>query len=365
MSATKNKRGNKRWFVVAVVLCALAAGGAWVWRGLFAPYRGFAEAELFVEIPRGASCARISDLLAEQGVVRSSIAFRLFCRWSGSEKLQAGEYRFTEALAAVEVFRIIAEGRVYTRTIVVPEGWTIFAIAGLLEREGIAPRGGFLAAARQTADVRDLAPGAPSLEGFLFPATYQFPRRVAPALVTSAMAQRFREVWRSLPRERAGASGLTALQIVTLASLIEREARLSEERRLISSVFHNRLRRGMALQCDPTVIYALELAGKWDGKISSRDLAFDSPYNTYRRPGLPPGPIANPGEASLRAALDPADTRFLYFVSNGEGGHAFSTSLAEHNKNVGRYLRVLARQRRAAAAAANGHSSSPPRAKKP
>jgi UPF0755 protein len=206
----------------------------------------------------------------------------------------------------------------------------------------MATREEFLAAARDPSPVRDIAPRARNLEGFLFPATYQFPRRVAAGDIVGAMVRRFREVWNSLPERQALPGGFSVEQVVTMASLVERETGIAGERAVISGVFHNRLRRGMPLECDPTVIYALELAGRYRGSLTRADLRFDSPYNTYRRRGLPPGPIANPGEAALRAALAPAQTEYLFFVADAQGGHLFSRTLREHNANVARYRRLQA-----------------------
>jgi len=331
----------KRALGIALVLAlagALLAAGL-VWNAWHTPYRGYADEAVFVEIPRGMASAGIAHVLADRGVVRNRLVFELLCRFRSGARLQAGEYRFDRALTPDEVFGMIAEGRVYVHSITIPEGWTMFEVADLLEKEGFGKRQEFLSVAEKADLLRDLAPRARSLEGFLFPATYQFPRRATAATIAEAMVAHFRQVWGRLARENAGE--LTPSEIVTLASLVEREARVAEERPLIAGVYMNRLKKGMALQCDPTVIYALELAGKWDGKIGHADLRFASPYNTYVNRGLPPGPIANPGEASLRAALHPSETRFLYFVADTLGRHFFSETLEEHSRNVRRYLRLL------------------------
>ena len=205
-----------------------------------------------------------------------------------------------------------------------------------------------LAAARDPSPIHDLAPGAPSLEGFLFPATYQFPRHMTGKDMTAAMVKKFRQEWAAL--QPADPPAQHRMQdIVTLASLVERETPLPEERPHVAGVFANRLRIGQPLQCDPTVVYALSLAGAYSGKLDGGDLYFPSPYNTYRNKGLPPGPIANPGEAALRAALDPPPTDDLYFVANTEGGHFFSKTLKEHNQNVARYRHLLQQEQKAPA----------------
>lgn len=340
----------------AVAALSAAAAGAWLWKAWNTPYRGYAGDGVFVEIPRGMNSSGIARLLEESGVVRSQREFVWLCRLWKRRPLQAGEYRFERAMTPLEVHRVLAEGRVYLRSITIPEGWTRFEIAEELERAGIVPRKKFLAATADASEIQDLAPGARSLEGFLFPATYQFTRKATAKQVAGAMVARFREVWGSLAKnggnERAG-------EIVTLASLVEREARAAEERALIAGVYRNRLERGMALQCDPTVVYGLMLDGKWDGKIGYADLKYNSPYNTYLHRGLPPGPIANPGAAALEAALQPAKTDYLYFVADTRGRHFFSKTLAEHNRNVQRYLRLLREEERAAAGGESRSRNSP------
>jgi UPF0755 protein len=328
--------------ILLIVFLGLVLLVGWLWTALYRPYQGFPQEGAFVEVPRGASGKAIARLLAEKGVVRSRLAFELLCRWRAGRKLEAGEYFFDRPQTAFQVFAVIAEGRVYVKSVTVPEGFTMFDIAGLMEREGFTTRAAFLKAVRDTSPIHDLAPAAGGLEGFLFPATYQFPRRVSAQEIVIAMVERFRRTWASLPEAARNRAGLSVGEAVTLASLVERETSVREERPLVAGVFTNRLRRGVALQCDPTVIYALELADRYSGKLDSGDLRFDSPYNTYRYRGLPPGPIANPGEASLRAALEPSDVNYLYFVANTEGGHFFSETLEEHNRNVARYRRLLA-----------------------
>ncbi|MGH9725002.1 MAG: endolytic transglycosylase MltG, partial [Candidatus Acidiferrales bacterium] len=200
----------------------------------------------------------------------------------------------------------------------------------------------FLAAVQDTTPIADLAPGARSLEGFLFPSTYDFTRHTTCEEVAETMVRHFRAVWETLepPGTQTYPGGLTLLQVVTLASLVERETPNPNERPLVAGVFYNRLAKGYALQCDPTVQYAMALAQHPERSVHAADLRINSPYNTYLHRGLPPGPIANPGEASLRAALDPSKTDYLYFVANDQGGHLFSKTLAEHNRNVERYRRM-------------------------
>ncbi|HUJ39141.1 MAG TPA: endolytic transglycosylase MltG [Candidatus Acidoferrales bacterium] len=361
MRARRRGPGWGRWALVAALVLLVAAGAAGVAVGVLradwrTPYAGYAAGGVFVEIPRGMREAGIARTLAESGVVRSEWSFRALATSHAHTRLEAGEYRFERAETPEEVFETLAHGRIYLVTVPVPEGETMFDIAGLLAAKQVTTREEFLAAAESGALVADLAPGAPSLEGFLFPATYQFPRHQAGEKIAAAMVRRFRESWArtvgQVPESERPGGAFGALQIVTLASLVEKETAVPEERPLVSAVFRNRLRKGTVLACDPTVIYGMVLAGKYNGQLLLADLRMDSPYNTYRRRGLPPGPIANPGEASLLAAMQPASGEWMYFVATGDGGHAFSRTLAEHNKNVAKYRRKEAAMRRAARAQA-------------
>ena len=330
--------------LILILFAGAAIAAAWILVSIYVPYQGFPTAGVYVDIPRGASPRGIARILAEQGVLRNRWVFAGIARWRPGSKLEAGEYYFDHPVTAPEVFDTIANGRIFVHELVVPEGYSMFDIADLAARGDFTTREDFLAAARDPTPIRDIAPHAPSLEGFLFPATYQFPRHPSGAQMVAAMVERFRREWATLSVQQAAAPE----EVVNLASLVERETPKLEERPLVAGVFANRLRLKLPLQCDPTVVYALELAGEYSGTLDSGDLLFDSPYNTYRRTGLPPGPIANPGEASLRAAMAPAQTDYLYFVANTEGGHFFSKTLAEHNLNVARYRKLLAAERKAA-----------------
>lgn len=353
-----------RTVLVTLLILLVAAGGtaAYVWLALAWPYRDYPSDGVFVTVPHGASPRMAGRILAREGVLRSAAAFELYCRWTlrkngGRGVLKAGDYFFDHAVTAREVFDTLANGRVYVKSVTVPEGSTMADIAALLENERVVPRETFLAAAQDASLVSDDAPKARNLEGFLFPATYPFPRHPAAQDVVAAMVRRFHDTWAQLPAE-TGPGGRSLEEVVTLASLVERETPQPEERPLVAAVFLNRLRLRRPLQCDPTVVYALKLAGRGNGKLTRNDLRFESPYNTYRHTGLPPGPIANPGEASLRAALEPAKSDYLYFVANTQGGHFFSRTLAEHNRNVRRYRRLLAQ----AAANKEGPSQARPAA---
>jgi UPF0755 protein len=278
-------------------------------------------------------------------VIRSRVAFALFSAWHYRRRPQAGEYLIDRPMDSREVFWKIAHGRVFVHVVTVPEGWTMYEIANELDRQGICSRADFLAAAHDTSLISDLAPHATSLEGFLFPSTYEFTRHTTCQEIAQRMVGDFRSVWESI--DSAGApdpAGLTTEQIVTLASLVERETPDAHERPLVAGVFYNRLARGYPLQCDPTVQYAMEMDGQQVKDVKPSDLRVDSPYNTYEHRGLPPGPIANPGEAALRAALNPAHSDYLYFVANGHGGHFFSRTLAEQDRNIDRLRRRLAEE---------------------
>jgi UPF0755 protein len=263
-------------------------------------------------------------------------------------KLQAGEYFFSQPISAHDVFWQIADGHVYQLAFTVREGETMFDIAQGLQTAKLMTADEFLTAAQNPELIRDVAPHARTLEGYLFPATYSLPRHPVANELTAEMVRKFKEEWQRIapPETQLDKTGLEHGQpveaVVTLASLVERETPKPEERPLVAGAFKNRLRLRMALQCDPTVIYALQDAGRYKGTLTGADLHFESPYNTYVNRGLPPGPIGNPGEASLRAALNPAETNFLYFVADTQGGHFFSATLAEHNRNVTRYRRLLA-----------------------
>jgi UPF0755 protein len=339
----------KRLLAIAAGLVLLIglAGGFWIYRSLDQPYQGFTDAEVFVDIPPGSGTAGMAKRLTDAGVVANAMVFRaaVWTRRAG-RRLQAGEYRFDRAATPLEVVERIARGDVYLRSITFPEGLTIRQMAALFEEKGFGPAAAFVAAASIPERIRGLDPRAPNLEGYLFPNTYALPRRATADTLVERMVAELEKVVSPELRARAAARGLSVRELVTLASIVEKETARAEERPLIAAVYTNRLRIGMGLQCDPTVIYALERAGRYDGNIHRADLSLDSPYNTYRYPGLPPGPIAAPGRASLEAAASPAAVPFLYFVSRNDGSHAFATTLDEHNRNVRQYQIQYFRDRR-------------------
>lgn len=296
----------------------------------------------------GQSGTEIAAALEEAGLVESAWAFQLLTRLRGAQsELRAGEYQLRRNMTAGEIVESLRGGIGNVGGFTVPEGWRAAEIADALEKRGLARRDEFLALVRagdfQSDFLSSRPPGA-SLEGYLFPDTYQIvpgkPTREIVQLMLDVFGQRFTPEMRAQAAQR----GLTAHQVVTLASIVEREAVRAEERPVIASVFYNRLARGMKLQTDPTVQYAvagvnppLAVGGYWKRGLTELDLQIDSPYNTYRQVGLPPGPIANPGLASIQAVLQPAQTEYLYFVAKPDGSHAFARTLREHNENVARY----------------------------
>ncbi|MBZ5542071.1 MAG: endolytic transglycosylase MltG [Acidobacteriia bacterium] len=343
---------------LALVIVLIALGGmAWISWDLYRPYRAY-SGDQFVLIEPGTNALGAANLLVERGVLAHRWPL-LFRYWLGRahHRLKAGEYLFDRPLRPVDVYRKLILGDVFLHTVVIPEGSDRFDMARVLHQQlGLNPEE-FLRTTEQTSAIRDLDPRAPSLEGYLFPDTYRFPRSVTSAGVVEAMLARFRQVWANrIPVEgRPPCANLH--DVITLASLVEKETPSPGERPVVAAVFRNRLEKGMALQCDPTVIYAARLNRHPLGPITEDDLEIDSPFNTYRYAGLPPGPIASPGEASIRAALEPAAVDFLYFVSNNRGGHLFSRNLVEHQRNVARYRREVAALRRVTAGEAKNASS--------
>jgi UPF0755 protein len=333
--------------LVLIVLAAAAAATIYV--RTRQPYRGYTGAEQFVDIPPGSSTRAIGDRLVAAGVVRDSLTYRLSILLSGQARaLKAGEYRFDQPLTPLAVIGKIARGEVYSIVVTFPEGLTIAEMAAIVESHGLAPAAAFVAAAQDRTLIRALDPLARDLEGYLFPETYRVSRHVDAAALVRLMVGRFEHVFSPALRRSAESDGLSVHQLVVLASLVEKETARADERPIVAAVYLNRFRIGMALQCDPTIIYALQLAGKYTGNLHRDDLAMDSPYNTYRYAGLPPGPIASPGKASLEATVHPADVDYLYFVSRNDGSHEFAATLAEHNRNVQKYQVQYFRDRRAA-----------------
>ena len=307
--------------------------GMWILADGTRPYlRG--KALLRVEIQRGASISEIARQLEKAGVIRSTQTFLWLHYLRPPNTLKAGEYAFHNRVSTLEVLRKLIRGEVDYELLTIPEGYNRFEIAGTVSAQGLSTREAFLEASRDVSLLENLDPEATDLEGYLFPDSYHFSPQVGADGMVQAMVDRFRQVYASL---EPSAAGRPVREIVTMASLVEKETKEPEERPLIAAVFYNRLERRILLQCDPTVIYAAMLEGRYDGKIRQSHLNSRSAYNTYRRQGLPPGPIANPGKASLIAALHPASSDYLFFVSNQNGGHIFSRTLREHNRAVSLY----------------------------
>ncbi|HEY3927540.1 MAG TPA: endolytic transglycosylase MltG [Candidatus Koribacter sp.] len=315
-------------------LVLVIAAAAWIGWALILPVQ-ISEPK-FVLLKPGWTTRHIVRELKSNGIIRSENAFLLMHVLRGERTLKAGEYKFEASENAIRVRDRLTHGDIYVRQVTVPEGFNMFDIANAVEQAGLTNAADFLNAARQDKFlVSDIDPQASSLEGYLFPDTYDFTRTMSSHDMAAAMVRRFRQETKSL--------NLTAdvHRIVTMASIIEKETAVPAERPEVASVYYNRLARNMTLAADPSVIYAALLNNRYRGTIYQSDLQLDSPYNTYKFAGLPPGPIANPGVASLQAAIHPAQTDFLYFVADAQGHHRFARTLDEHNKNVAAYRRAI------------------------
>ncbi len=334
-----------------VLLLAVPAGmAAWSWWRLNQPYKGFAGAERTVTVEPGMGAAQILDLLARQGVIADPRLARTYLVYVLRDPpMQAGEYLFTGPASTPEVLGKLVRGEVVSVRVTLVEGLTLEESARSLADQGLATYDALESAMRDPAPISDLDPGAQDLEGYLFPETYSFAKRSPPEKVVRTLVDTFRARWQEQVAPRRGkADARTLRELVTLASIVEKEAKVPSERPTIAAVYRNRLERGIGLFADPTVIYVLKREGRWDGNLRRRDLELDSPYNTYRYAGLPPGPICSPGLASLEAAARPADVDYLYFVGRNDGTHVFAETMAEHNANVERWQRRFWRERRAA-----------------
>jgi peptidoglycan lytic transglycosylase G len=342
----------KRRLAVAAILAALGVFAVlgWLLHDLRHPYRCY-QGTLNLAIEPGTSAPEVAALLVGRGVLAHRLPF-LFRYALGRPRhtLKAGEYNFDRPLSPLDVYWKLVEGEIHLYAVVIPEGSDRFDMARILrERLGMDPQE-FLRATEVSALIRDLDPQASTLEGYLFPDTYRFARGATPARVVEAMVGRFRQVMKSKFNVELSSSDANLHEVITLASLVEKETPDPSERPRIAGVFERRLKMGLPLACDPTVIYAARLYHRMLDHplppIKQSDLEFDSPYNTYRHAGLPPGPIASPGEASIRAAFHPASGNDLYFVSNNHGAHIFARTLAEHQQNVARYRKQVAAERR-------------------
>ncbi|HEV2882084.1 MAG TPA: endolytic transglycosylase MltG [Pyrinomonadaceae bacterium] len=353
--------------LLAILTIILACGGAafsfWLYRELHKPL-AHSHATQYVEIQRGSTPDEIISRLSSVGVIGRAWPLRLYIRYSGAgPRLKAGEYRFPSPISPLGVLRKLEEGEQRLARFTVIEGWTRWDIAVAMARIPelkLANAEEALALMNDTSDIRDLDPQATNLEGYLYPDTYSFPPDTNARQMVSAMVKRFRQVWREQLGDQTLPSNRTPREIVTVASLVETEAKLKEERPIVASVIYNRLKIGMALGIDSSVIYASKLAGKWrnDGKVYQSDLDRDSPYNTRKVRGLPPGPIASSGARSLEAALRPSETNYLYYVrepSRDDGAHNFYSSEADFQRGV-QALRAWERARDLNAAPANANN---------
>lgn len=314
-----------------VVVVVVAGWAAWQ---VYAPVSPTDNTSLLLH--SGYSTRRIAAELKKAGVIRSELAFELWHALRPKPSLKAGEYRFERPATLPQVYSRIARGDIFFHVVTIPEGYTMFDIAKAIEDAGLGSASDFLQVAEtQTQLISDLAPDAKSLEGYLFPNTYQFTRTQTLQEMAAEMVHQFRLVARQI--------GLTSdiSGVVTMASIVEKETAAPDERPRVASVYYNRLEQHMALDADPSVIYAEQLTGTYQGALHHADMSVDSPYNTYRFPGLPPGPIGNPGRSALEAALHPDATKFLYFVSDGGTHHRFARNLEEHNQNVAAYRHAL------------------------
>jgi UPF0755 protein len=322
-----------RKLITLFLFAALAAGG-WVAWLVYIPVTPPANASLLLR--PGYSTRRIAAELKKAGVIRNERVFWLWHALHPKPTLKAGEYLFERKATLPQVYERIARGDIYFHVVTIPEGYTMFDIAKAIEDAKLGSAADFLRVAEtQTQLISDMAPDAKSLEGYLFPNTYEFTRTQSLKEMAAAMVHQFRLVAQQI--------GLNAdiPRVVTMASIVEKETADPEERPRVASVYYNRLAKNVALDADPSVIYAEQLEGTYQGSLHHADLAVNSPYNTYRSAGLPPGPIANPGKGALEAAMHPDSTRFLYFVADGNGHHRFARSLEEHNRNVASYRHAL------------------------
>jgi UPF0755 protein len=361
------------WLFLFVMLAA-AGWCAWaLWIPIAPP-----PPQTFVMLHPGYSTRRIAYELKRAGVIRSEEAFVLWRYIRHRSSLKAGEYLFDKPANTIDIQKRLRRGDVYFHTVVVPEGFTMFDIARAVEAAGLGPAADFLKAAHSdTALISDVAPGVPSLEGYLFPETYQFSRMQTMHDIAAEMVCQFHIVARQIgllptngetaetPKSSPNEStksphicGVIAVQFrngdqspielqtdlertVTMASIVEKETAVAEERPLVASVYYNRLAKRIALDADPSIIYAELLAGTYSGALHHDDMRFNSPYNTYTHAGLPPGPIGNPGKSALEAAMHPAQSDYYYFVADAAGHHRFARTMEEHNKNVAAYRRAM------------------------
>jgi len=344
-----------------LILVAIVGAIGWFAWAVLTPMQP--SGQTFVMLRSGYSTRRIASELKGAGLIRSEEAFVLWHYVHHKRSLKAGEYLFDKPANILDIQKRLRRGDVYFHTVIVPEGFTLFDIAHAIEDAGLGRAQDFLKVAQSdTAMIADIAPGARSLEGYLFPDTYEFSRMMTMQEIAAAMVKQFRQVAHQIGLIPATGDSQEAMlrvaadpgpvalpngvpndleRTVIMASIVEKETAVAEERPMVASVYYNRLAKNIALDADPSIIYAELLAGTYQGALHHADMQFRSPYNTYRNPGLPPGPIGNPGRSALEAAMHPAQSDYYYFVADAQGHHRFARSIEEHNKNVVAYRQAM------------------------
>jgi UPF0755 protein len=324
-------------FFVIILLC-LAVGWKWLQSEFETPYYGAGESETYIVIQRGSKIRDIADLLVKKGVLHNRLPFTLYFRFSSKgRQIQAGEYKFEKPATPEQVAKRLIRGDVFYRAVTVPEGLTVLETIDLLAKKGLGTPAELHKAILRTDWIRDIAPKARNLEGYLFPETYRFKRKDDSEAIIKTMVDQFRSRLRRVLADAPKKSGLSIAESIVLASMIEKEVKTPEEGPLVASVYINRIKRGMPLACDATIIYAMKLSGAYNGNLRKPDMVMESPYNSYIHTNLPPGPIANPGVRSLQAAFNPANTDYLYYVSRNDGTHQFSSNYQSHLHAVARF----------------------------
>ena len=331
---------SSRLIAVTAIVGLMVVGGVafWAQQTVRTPFKGYDTDEIFFAITRGTSGTEVARKLQDKGIIQNHFLFLMALRLHGENTyIQAGEYRFSETISTIKVINRLIQGDIHTVSVTIPEGLTLAETAEHLEKIGVGNAKSLKHAFSDIELINSIDPDASDLEGYLFPTTYQFTLNPSPTEVVRAIIFQFVKSFDQERQAKAKEAGLDVRKIVTLASIVEKETGQPDERPLISSVFWNRLQRGMPLGSDPTIIYALKIAGTYDGNLRKRNLNLDSPYNTYRYRGLPPGPIASPGLEAIDAVLEPKNSSYLYFVSKNDGSHHFSKTLREHNRAVRKY----------------------------
>jgi UPF0755 protein len=339
--------------VLLFILVALAAGGAgfWLYKSLHEAH-AHNKANQFIVVPKGSSPNEIIDKLAAEGIIANPLSLQIYLRSFGDAgKLKAGEYQFNSPITPLQVLQELEKGEERTIKLTIPEGWTRFDIAKrLTEKFPVNPpmdEKAVLYLMDDTSLIKDFDPQAKNLEGYMYPSTYNLPKGSTPQQAVKVMVEQFKKTWKPEWNEKARALGRTPRELVTIASLIETESKFDDERTVVASVIYNRLNKGMALGIDQTVVYVAKMRNRWDGEIHVSDLEFDSPYNTRKNAGLPPGPISSVSESALHAALNPAQTDYIFYVLNVEkndGSHHFFNSAAEFERAKAKYQEWLKQQ---------------------